>query len=153
MFLWHLAQSFHLAHGELILNFLKRFYLFIHERQWERDRDTGRGSSRLHARSPMRDPIPDPRIMPWAEGRRSTAELPRCPNLFLILEDLFAKPESVEIARMRIGVGERWRERREGCPNRPTEAPWLCLPSRLLLNELGGGTTHTHLVHYENFLV
>ena len=41
--------------------FLKRFYLFIHEKHRERerergrDRDTGRGRSRLHAGSPMWD--------------------------------------------------------------------------------------------------
>ena len=35
--------------------FLKIFYLFIHERQKERERgrDIGRGRSRLHAGSPM----------------------------------------------------------------------------------------------------
>ena len=41
--------------------FLKRFYLFIHERHTERGRDTGRGRSRLHAGSPMQDSIPGPR--------------------------------------------------------------------------------------------
>ena len=35
-----------------------RFYLFIHEREWERSRDTDRGRSRLHAGSPMWDSIP-----------------------------------------------------------------------------------------------
>ena len=34
-----------------------RFYLFIHERQGERGRDTGRGRSRLHAGSLMGDLI------------------------------------------------------------------------------------------------
>ena len=45
--------------------FFKRFYVFIHERQREREngRDTGRGRSRLHAgRSQVSG------IMPWAEG-------------------------------------------------------------------------------------
>ena len=46
------------------------FYLFIHERHRERGRDTDRGRSRLHARSPMWDLIWVSRIMPWAEGRR-----------------------------------------------------------------------------------
>ena len=41
--------------------FLKIFYLFIHERHTERGRDTGRGSSRLHAGSPMWDMISGPR--------------------------------------------------------------------------------------------
>ena len=40
--------------------FFFRFYLFIHERDTERGRDTGRGKSRLCARSPMRDLIPGP---------------------------------------------------------------------------------------------
>ena len=41
-------------------NFFLRFYLFIHEghREKERQRDTGRGRSRLHAGSPMWDSIP-----------------------------------------------------------------------------------------------
>ena len=38
--------------------FFLRFYLFIHNRQRERGRDTGRGRSRLHAGSPMWDSIP-----------------------------------------------------------------------------------------------
>ena len=38
--------------------FFLRFYLFIHKRQRERGRDTGRGRSRLPARSPMWDLIP-----------------------------------------------------------------------------------------------
>ena len=44
-------------------NFL-RFYLFIYERHRERGRDIGRGRSRLHAGSPMRDSIPGPRDTP-----------------------------------------------------------------------------------------
>ena len=55
-----------------------RFYLYIYERHRERGRDTGGGRSRLHAGSPMRDSIPRSRIMPWAEGSRSTAKPPRC---------------------------------------------------------------------------
>ena len=38
--------------------FFKRFYLFMIDTERERGRDTGRGSSRLHARSPMWDLIP-----------------------------------------------------------------------------------------------
>ena len=38
--------------------FLKRFYLFIHERHTERGRNIGKGESRLHAGSPMWDSIP-----------------------------------------------------------------------------------------------
>ena len=39
--------------------FLKRFYLFIHERHRKRGRDTGRGRrNKLHARSLMWDSIP-----------------------------------------------------------------------------------------------
>ena len=45
----------------------------------ERGRDLGRGRSRLHARSPTWDSIPDPGITPWAKGRGSTAKPPRCP--------------------------------------------------------------------------
>ena len=37
---------------------------FIHERDRERGTDTGRGRSRLLARSPMGDLIPDPGITP-----------------------------------------------------------------------------------------
>ena len=38
----------------------KNFIYFIHERHTERDRDIGRGRSRLHAQSPMWDSIPGP---------------------------------------------------------------------------------------------
>ena len=54
-------------------------YLFIHERHTERGRDTGRGINRLPT-GPVQDSIPDPRIMPWAEGGRSNAEPARRPS-------------------------------------------------------------------------
>ena len=58
--------------------FLKDFiYLFI--RDIERGRDTGRERSRLPAGNLMRDSSEGPRIMPWPEGRCSTAE-PRSPT-------------------------------------------------------------------------
>ena len=47
--LYHLYQ--------LQLSLFLRFYLFIHETQRERGRDTGRGRSRLHAGSLMWDSI------------------------------------------------------------------------------------------------
>ena len=37
--------------------FFIRFYLFIHKRHTQRDIDTGRGRSRLHAGNPMQDSI------------------------------------------------------------------------------------------------
>ena len=43
-------------------NFFKD-YLFICERYRERGKDLGRGRSKLHARSPMWDLIPNPGIM------------------------------------------------------------------------------------------
>ena len=43
--------------------FLKSFYLFIHERHRERGRDTGRERSRFPTGSMMWDLIPGPRIM------------------------------------------------------------------------------------------
>ena len=57
----------------------KRFFLFIHERPRDRGRDS-RGRRRLLTGGPMWYPIPDPGIMPWTRGRRSTAEPPRCPS-------------------------------------------------------------------------
>ena len=48
------------------------------ERERERGSDTGRGRSRLRTGSPMWDSIRDPGVMPWAEGRRSTAESSGC---------------------------------------------------------------------------
>ena len=44
--------------------FLKRFYLFIHERHRERGRDIGRGRSRLPMGSPVQNSIPGSRIIP-----------------------------------------------------------------------------------------
>ena len=58
--------------------FFLKIYLFMRDRK--RGGNVGRGRSRLHAGSPMWDSIPDPRITPWAKGRCSTAELPRCPS-------------------------------------------------------------------------
>ena len=55
------------------------------EREREIGRDTGRGRSRLHARSLTQDSIPDSRIMPWAKGRHQTTEPPRDPQEFRFL--------------------------------------------------------------------
>ena len=57
--------------------------LFIHERQWERERETQRhrqreAGSMQGARCRTRSG--DPRVMPWAEGRCPTTEPPRHPN-------------------------------------------------------------------------
>ena len=51
----------------IVANFFLRFYLFMIER---RGRDTGRGRSRLHARSPRRDSIPG--LQDRALGQRQT---------------------------------------------------------------------------------
>ena len=59
--------------------FLKVLFIHLWEIQRERGRDTGRGKSRLHAGSPMGYSIPGSWITPWAEGRCSTTEPPRCP--------------------------------------------------------------------------
>ena len=53
----NIEASNNIAHKYIKL-FLKRFYLFIHQRQRERGRDTGRGRSRLYSGSPMWDSIP-----------------------------------------------------------------------------------------------
>ena len=57
---------------------------FMRDKERERGRDIGRGRSRLPARSPMWDSIPDPWITPWGKGRCSTAEPPRPPRTFVL---------------------------------------------------------------------
>ena len=42
----------------MVYPFLKKFYLFIHEKHRKRGRDIARGRSRLHAGSLMWDSIP-----------------------------------------------------------------------------------------------
>ena len=69
--------------------FLKILFFYSWETQRERGRKIGRGRSRLHAGSPMRDLIPGPWVMPWAEGRRSTAETPRGPRFFFLNQEFF----------------------------------------------------------------
>ena len=55
------AAPNHWAIGAALLFFFFFFkILFIYDRHRERGRDTGRGRSRLHAGSPMCDPIPGP---------------------------------------------------------------------------------------------
>ena len=66
--------------------FLRFIYLFV--KDTEKGRDTGRGRSRLHVGCPMWDSIPDPRIMPWAEGGCSTTEPPRHPWSQIYTHDL-----------------------------------------------------------------
>ena len=62
--------------------FLK-IYLFIHERQTERERLRHRQRRcRLLTGSPMRDSIPEPRITPWATDRHPTTEPPRHSRIF-----------------------------------------------------------------------
>ena len=57
--------------------FLKRFYLFIHERHTERGRNTGREAGSLRG-AQCGTWSQDPWIMTWAKGRWSTTEPPRC---------------------------------------------------------------------------
>ena len=64
--------------------FFFKIFIYLSMRVRERGRDIGWGRSRLPARSLMWDSILDPRIMPWAKGRHSTAEPPRCPYNFLL---------------------------------------------------------------------
>ena len=57
--------------------FFLRFYLFIHERHTEREAETeaeGEAGSMQEAQRRIRSQ--DFRIMPWAKGRRQTAEAP-----------------------------------------------------------------------------
>ena len=60
--------------------FFLRFCLFIHKRLRERGRDVGRGRSRLPAGTLMWDLIPGLQDRALSQGRRSTAEPPRCPK-------------------------------------------------------------------------
>ena len=74
-------------HHEFHKSFFKRFYLFIHESHRKRGRDTGRGRSRLPARSPMWHLIQDSGITPWAEPKADTQLLshPGVPKLMVLL--------------------------------------------------------------------
>ena len=61
--------------------FSKDFYLFIHERQRERGRDTqaeGEAGSMQGARCGTRSQVP--RIRPWAEGGAKPLSHPGCPK-------------------------------------------------------------------------
>ena len=60
-----------------LFKFLKRFYLFIHERH--RERDTGKGEADSMQGARYGTWSQDSRIMLWAKGRRSTTEPPRHP--------------------------------------------------------------------------
>ena len=82
------------------VTWLKRLYLcfffkilFIYLCEAETGRDIDRRRSRLPAGSTMWDSIPDPGIIPWAKGRHSTTEPPRCPFI------------SISIALFSTGTG------------------------------------------------
>ena len=63
-----------------IFNFLKNiFYLFM--RVTDREAETGRGRSRLHARSPVWDSTPGPQV----HDLSSTTEPFRCPQIFTFM--------------------------------------------------------------------
>ena len=71
----------------LVLNFFLRFNLFIHERHTDREAETqAEGEAGSVQGTQCGTLSRDSRIMPWAEGRRSTscstaAEPPRDPSL------------------------------------------------------------------------
>ena len=54
------------------------FYLFMRDN--ERDRDTGRGRSRLYARSPVWDSIPDPGSRPELKADAQPLSYPGVPG-------------------------------------------------------------------------
>ena len=90
-----------------LMSFTVFINLFIHERHRERQRLRQRGRSRLPIGSPIQDWILYPRTTPWAEGRHSTAEPPRCPEFycfkFLLLFNI--KYHSLPLAQARsLGV-------------------------------------------------
>ena len=71
---YHILKPHDVVHILISYFFFK--ILFIHERQKERARDTGRGRSRLPTRNPVWDSIPELGIRPWAKGRRSALSHP-----------------------------------------------------------------------------
>ena len=90
-FKWSLFLRYYIYVIKVQKNFLfifKDLFTYSWETQRERGRDTGRGWSRILTGSPMWDLIPVPRIMSWAEGRRSTAEPPRCPQKKFLYGDV-----------------------------------------------------------------
>ena len=64
---------------------LEDFFLNLFVRDTHRERDTGRGRSRLLRGAWHGTQFQDPGIMTWEEDRCPTTEPPRCP----LLEDLF----------------------------------------------------------------
>ena len=54
---------------------------FIYSWETQREAETGRGRSRLHAGSPMWNSIWVSRITPWAEGGAKLLSHPGCPEL------------------------------------------------------------------------
>ena len=58
----------------LLIAFKDFIYLFMRDR----NRDTGRGRSRLPVGSPMRDSIPRPQDHNLSQSKHSTTEPPRC---------------------------------------------------------------------------
>ena len=74
----------------------------------ERDRDIGRGRSRLHAGSP----IWDSGMMPWTKGRHSTTEPPRHPSKQIFKEStkatILGKLSNFPSSVLRISVSLKW---------------------------------------------
>ena len=56
------------------------FKYFIYSQEIQRERGRDRGRSRLHARSPMWDSIPELQDHALSLRQGSTAEPPRCPK-------------------------------------------------------------------------
>ena len=92
--------------------FLCFFFMIVTER--EREADTGRGRSRLHApgaRRGIRSRVS--RIAPWAKGRRQTTAPPRDPRLrffnkdfiYLFMRDNRARGRDTGRGRSRLPAG------------------------------------------------
>ena len=68
-----------LTFTRLCNSFILRFYLFIYSWETQRDRQKEKQAS---CREPKEGLNPGPGITPWAKGRWSTIEPPRCPRLY-----------------------------------------------------------------------
>ena len=66
------------------IKFFKSFYLFIHETQAEGEAGSMQGAPR-GTRSW------DPRVTPWAEGRRQTVEPPRDPEADVLKHSMISR--------------------------------------------------------------
>ncbi|XP_038291954.1 anoctamin-7 isoform X5 [Canis lupus familiaris] len=102
----------------IILLYIFKYFIYLFMRDTERQR-RGQREKQLPAGSPTRDSIPGPGVTPGGEGRRSPAEPPGAPVVYVLI--LLVK-EMLSLAKAVVGGRGRGRGQTDAPRPRPPQA-------------------------------